>query len=118
MGRHESAHRLADFAPNRAISASARRGSSRWALASVVSLVVLGVLVAAGIGQFAPHRNVQRQADQIYRTIIGEQRNQRLDDGSRLVVTVSASRTPSERAVWLLQGEAHFDVVRNGVPAP
>lgn len=58
-----------------------------------------------------------RAADVAYHTEVGEQLREALPDGSTLTLNTDSSIrlafSEKERAVWLLRGEAHFDVAHD-----
>lgn len=85
----------------------------RWFMSIAASLFI-GIAVAGLF--YLQHLNGLSQQD-VFVTVVGEQRTLRLSDGSTLQlntdsrIEVDFSRT--KRAIRLIHGEAHFDVAKN-----
>ena len=93
-----------------------RRGVARFAMlaGSAAVLVAAAVLVLHGVAPTVPSRS---EASGLYATAVGQQREQRLPDGSLILLNtntqIRVEFTGDYRDVRLIQGEAHFTVAEN-----
>lgn len=89
----------------------------RWQPATAALSALCGLLLAV-VGVVLIWNNARNlPADLAYRTTIGEQLQQRLPDESMLTLNTDSSVrlafSKADRAVWLLHGEAHFEVAHD-----
>ena len=93
-------------------------GSLRaWRPATATLGVLCGLLLAVVGVVLIWNKDSNPPADLAYRTTVGEQLQQRLPDGSMLTLNTDSSVrlafSKADRAVWLLHGEAHFEVTHD-----
>ena len=93
------------------------RPRPRWFRAPAFALATLGALAIGFIGLRFLSVSGDPVAERLYATAVGEQREERLADGSRVHLNTDSLITvqfgAGERRVRLLRGEAAFDVVHD-----
>lgn len=106
------ADRLAPGAAAEAAAARPRRALPRWSDWRIAAAIL--VTVGAAAGMLALPRS---PAEERFETRLGDHQTHALKDGSQLTLNtatlVRARVSPSERTVWLDQGEAYFEIAHD-----
>ncbi len=129
-GRLDALHLLAPLFPLESVTApkpSAAKNSGHWLQRHPFSTVfgltasaALAVAMLVTLHGNTPLKTIPvttEPAELVYQTELGEQSQARLNDGSLITLnTQSRLRvhyTDKERSIYLVSGEAHFDVAKN-----
>ena len=109
---------LTDLAIPTQVAAQSPKSASRfWNLRSPFAMAAAILMVTLSLGLWFQLGSQNQLSSGLYATAVGQQKTIVLADGSQVQLNTNSQirvdYSHAHRDIWLLQGEAHFDVAKN-----